>query len=168
MNNFIKEKFRIMFHQISLILGSVWPRYHYHIKSFSAVNWTYFCDYPWIKRFPCRERVICFRAGERTGSFIPNFPLAEHFEGKRGIVQAFHKGCKVWASSFFFFYILCLTDIGSWLELFGFQLHNVLPGFPKPELENLELTYELLQLQTKTQEWDPGKVCKNFTISIYP
>ncbi|XP_027390986.1 teneurin-1 isoform X5 [Bos indicus x Bos taurus] len=49
------------------------------------------------------------------------------------------------------------TDIGSWLELFGFQLHNVLPGFPKPELENLELTYELLQLQTKTQEWDPGK-----------
>uniref|UniRef100_A0A8B9X235 Teneurin-1 n=1 Tax=Bos mutus grunniens TaxID=30521 RepID=A0A8B9X235_BOSMU len=47
------------------------------------------------------------------------------------------------------------TDIGSWLELFGFQLHNVLPGFPKPELENLEL--ELLQLQTKTQEWDPGK-----------
>lgn len=70
--------------------------------------------------------------------------------------------------SFIFFYILCLTDIGSWLELFGFQLHNVLPGFPKPELENLELTYELLQLQTKTQEWDPGKVCKNFTISIYP
>ncbi|XP_049974791.1 teneurin-1 isoform X2 [Alexandromys fortis] len=50
------------------------------------------------------------------------------------------------------------TDIGSWLELFGFQLHNVLPGFPKPELENLDLTYELLQLQTKTQEWDPGKV----------
>ncbi|KAM5195543.1 teneurin-1 isoform 2-T9 [Hipposideros larvatus] len=49
------------------------------------------------------------------------------------------------------------TDIGSWLELFGFQLHNVLPGFPKPELENLELTYELIQLQTKTQEWDPGK-----------
>ncbi|KAM6151151.1 teneurin-1 isoform 2-T2 [Rhynchocyon petersi] len=49
------------------------------------------------------------------------------------------------------------TDIGTWLELFGFQLHNVLPGFPKPELEDLELTYELLQLQTKTQEWDPGK-----------
>ncbi|XP_060039561.1 teneurin-1 isoform X2 [Erinaceus europaeus] len=49
------------------------------------------------------------------------------------------------------------TDIGSWLELFGFQLHNVLPGFPKPELEDLELTHELLQLQAKTQEWDPGK-----------
>uniref|UniRef100_A0A8C8RBK7 Teneurin-1 n=1 Tax=Pelusios castaneus TaxID=367368 RepID=A0A8C8RBK7_9SAUR len=49
------------------------------------------------------------------------------------------------------------TDIGSWLELFGFQLHNVLPGFPKPEIETLETTYELLQLQTKTQEWDPGK-----------
>ncbi|NXK66126.1 TEN1 protein, partial [Sylvietta virens] len=49
------------------------------------------------------------------------------------------------------------TDIGSWLELFGFQLHNVLPGFPKPEIEALGATYELLQLQTKTQEWDPGK-----------
>jgi hypothetical protein len=58
---------------------------------------------------------------------------------------------------------LCFTDIGTWLELFGFQLHNVLPGFPKPELENMELTYELLQLQTKTQEWDPGKVSTNFS-----
>uniref|UniRef100_A0A672V9V8 Teneurin-1 n=1 Tax=Strigops habroptila TaxID=2489341 RepID=A0A672V9V8_STRHB len=49
------------------------------------------------------------------------------------------------------------TDIGSWLELFGFQLHNVLPGFPKPEIEALGTTYELLELQAKTQEWDPGK-----------
>ncbi|XP_058052591.1 teneurin-1 [Ahaetulla prasina] len=49
------------------------------------------------------------------------------------------------------------TDIGSWLELFGFQLHNVLPGFPKPEMDAVDTTYELLQLQTKTQEWDPGK-----------
>jgi hypothetical protein len=62
--------------------------------------------------------------------------------------------------------MLYLTDIGTWLELFGFQLHNVLPGFPKPELENLELTYEVLQLQTKTQEWDPGKVSKSFIICI--
>uniref|UniRef100_A0ABM5EWL4 Teneurin-1 isoform X2 n=1 Tax=Pogona vitticeps TaxID=103695 RepID=A0ABM5EWL4_9SAUR len=49
------------------------------------------------------------------------------------------------------------TDIGSWLELFGFQLHNVLPGFPKPEIDTFQTTYELVQLQTKTQEWDPGK-----------
>ncbi|XP_039204684.1 teneurin-1 isoform X2 [Crotalus tigris] len=49
------------------------------------------------------------------------------------------------------------TDIGSWLELFGFQLHNVLPGFPRPGMGTLDTTYELLQLQTKTQEWDPGK-----------
>lgn len=49
------------------------------------------------------------------------------------------------------------TDIGSWLELFGFQLHNVLPGFPKPEKKGFESSYELVQLQTKTQEWDPGK-----------
>uniref|UniRef100_A0A672JPX9 Teneurin transmembrane protein 1 n=1 Tax=Salarias fasciatus TaxID=181472 RepID=A0A672JPX9_SALFA len=27
------------------------------------------------------------------------------------------------------------TDIGSWLQLFGFQLHNVVPGFPKPEVD---------------------------------
>uniref|UniRef100_A0A8C6U1H4 Teneurin transmembrane protein 1 n=1 Tax=Neogobius melanostomus TaxID=47308 RepID=A0A8C6U1H4_9GOBI len=25
------------------------------------------------------------------------------------------------------------TDIESWLQLFGFQLHNVVPGFPRPE-----------------------------------
>uniref|UniRef100_A0A6I8SWH5 Teneurin-1 n=1 Tax=Xenopus tropicalis TaxID=8364 RepID=A0A6I8SWH5_XENTR len=49
------------------------------------------------------------------------------------------------------------TDIGSWLELFGFRLHNVLPGFPKPESKDFESTYELQQLQTQTQEWDPGK-----------
>lgn len=49
------------------------------------------------------------------------------------------------------------TDIGSWLELFGVQLHNVLPGFPKPDVETFESTYELSKLQTKTQEWDPGK-----------
>lgn len=66
----------------------------------------------------------------------------------------------------FFFHDFCLIDIGSWLELFGFQLHNVLPGFPKPELENLELTYELLQLQTKTQEWDPGKV-RDILLSLF-
>lgn len=37
----------------------------------------------------------------------------------------------------------------------------MLPGFPKPEMEALGTTYELLQLQTKTQEWDPGKVSKH-------
>lgn len=109
MNNFIKEKFRIMFYQINLILWTVWPQCYYHIKSFSAVNWTYLCDYPWIKRFPCRERIIYFRAGDSRENFIPNFPLAEHFEGRRGTVQAFHKGCKVWASSFFSF-IFCASQ----------------------------------------------------------
>lgn len=54
--------------------------------------------------------------------------------------------------------MLSFLDIGSWLELFGFQLHNVLPGFPKPEKKGFESSYELVQLQTKTQEWDPGKV----------
>nr|XP_006632818.2 PREDICTED: teneurin-1 isoform X1 [Lepisosteus oculatus]XP_015206937.1 PREDICTED: teneurin-1 isoform X1 [Lepisosteus oculatus]XP_015206938.1 PREDICTED: teneurin-1 isoform X1 [Lepisosteus oculatus] len=50
------------------------------------------------------------------------------------------------------------TDIGSWLQLFGFQLHNVVPGFPKPDVENMEQTYELMKTQTKTQDWDPSKV----------
>eukprot|EP00062_Callorhinchus_milii_P001146 gi/632936225/ref/XP_007893009.1/ PREDICTED: teneurin-1 [Callorhinchus milii] len=49
------------------------------------------------------------------------------------------------------------TDIGSWLQLFGFQLHNVVPGFPKPEMHTMEPTYELLKTQTKTQDWDPSK-----------
>ncbi|KAL4648805.1 teneurin-1-like [Arapaima gigas] len=49
-------------------------------------------------------------------------------------------------------------DIGSWLQLFGFQLHNVVPGFPKPDVENTEQTYELKKTQTKTQDWDPSKV----------
>ncbi|XP_051791182.1 LOW QUALITY PROTEIN: teneurin-1 [Erpetoichthys calabaricus] len=50
------------------------------------------------------------------------------------------------------------TDIGSWLQLFGFQLHNVVPGFPKPDVQNMEQTYELMKTQTKTQDWDPSKV----------
>ncbi|KAJ8348239.1 hypothetical protein SKAU_G00268280 [Synaphobranchus kaupii] len=50
------------------------------------------------------------------------------------------------------------TDIGSWLQLFGFQLHNVVPGFPKPDVQSMEQTYELMKTQTKTQDWDPSKV----------
>ncbi|KAF3838050.1 hypothetical protein F7725_009818 [Dissostichus mawsoni] len=50
------------------------------------------------------------------------------------------------------------TDIGSWLQLFGFQLHNVVPGFPKPEVGRMEQTYELMKTQTKTQDWDSSKV----------
>ncbi|XP_066570780.1 teneurin-1 [Amia ocellicauda] len=49
------------------------------------------------------------------------------------------------------------TDIGSWLQLFGFQLHNVVPGFPKPDVDGMEQTYELMKTQTKTQDWDPSK-----------
>ncbi|XP_046872433.1 teneurin-1-like isoform X2 [Hypomesus transpacificus] len=50
------------------------------------------------------------------------------------------------------------TDIGSWLQLFGFQLHNVVPGFPKPEVGSLEQAYELMKTQTRTQDWDSSKV----------
>ncbi|XP_038630838.1 teneurin-1 isoform X3 [Scyliorhinus canicula] len=50
------------------------------------------------------------------------------------------------------------TDIGSWLHLFGFQLHNVVPGFPKPKMNVMEATYELLKTQSRTENWDPSKV----------
>ncbi|CAL8332205.1 unnamed protein product, partial [Gadus morhua 'NCC'] len=50
------------------------------------------------------------------------------------------------------------SDIGSWLQLFGFQLHNVVPGFPKPEVGSMEQAYELMKTQTKTQDWDSSKV----------
>ncbi|XP_076878792.1 teneurin-1-like isoform X2 [Brachyhypopomus gauderio] len=50
------------------------------------------------------------------------------------------------------------TDIGSWLQLFGFQLHNVVPGFPKPDVAGMEQTYEMMKTQTKTQDWDSSKV----------
>uniref|UniRef100_A0A4W4DYT4 Teneurin transmembrane protein 1 n=1 Tax=Electrophorus electricus TaxID=8005 RepID=A0A4W4DYT4_ELEEL len=50
------------------------------------------------------------------------------------------------------------TDISSWLKLFGFQLHNVVPGFPKLSEENTEQTYEMMNVHTHTQSWDPSKV----------
>uniref|UniRef100_A0A3B5M6D2 EGF-like domain-containing protein n=1 Tax=Xiphophorus couchianus TaxID=32473 RepID=A0A3B5M6D2_9TELE len=40
----------------------------------------------------------------------------------------------------------------TWLQLFGFQLHNVVPGFPKPEVSRMEQTYELMKTQTKTRQ----------------
>ncbi|XP_048461254.1 teneurin-1-like [Rhincodon typus] len=54
--------------------------------------------------------------------------------------------------------LLFAKYIGSWLQLFGFQLHNVVPGFPKPEMNVMEATYELLKTQTRTQNWDPSKI----------
>uniref|UniRef100_A0A3B4ALP1 EGF-like domain-containing protein n=1 Tax=Periophthalmus magnuspinnatus TaxID=409849 RepID=A0A3B4ALP1_9GOBI len=58
------------------------------------------------------------------------------------------------------------TDIGSWLQLFGFQLHNVVPGFPRPEVASMEQTYELMKTQTKTQDWDTTKVTINQNYQI--
>lgn len=50
------------------------------------------------------------------------------------------------------------AGVGSWLQLFGIKLHNVVPGFPKPEVGKMEQTYELMNTQTKTQDWDSSKV----------
>lgn len=57
----------------------------------------------------------------------------------------------------FLFSYVC-AGISSWLQLFGIKLHNVVPGFPKPEVGKMEQTYELMNTQTKTQDWDSSKV----------
>lgn len=49
-------------------------------------------------------------------------------------------------------------DVNSWLLTFGFQLHNVIPGYPRPEIDAMEPSYELQNTQMKTQEWDNSKV----------
>uniref|UniRef100_A0A4W3GN87 Teneurin transmembrane protein 3 n=1 Tax=Callorhinchus milii TaxID=7868 RepID=A0A4W3GN87_CALMI len=43
-----------------------------------------------------------------------------------------------------------VTDVNTWLLTFGFQLHNVIPGFPIPRQGVSEPSYELV----KSQEWD--------------
>ncbi|XP_041440534.1 teneurin-4 isoform X7 [Xenopus laevis] len=50
-----------------------------------------------------------------------------------------------------------MTDVNSWLLTFGFQLHNVIPGYPKPDIDAMEPSYELINTQMKTQEWDNSK-----------
>lgn len=61
-------------------------------------------------------------------------------------------------NGFTVFCICFCADISSWLQLFGFQLHNVVPGFPKPKVENTEQTYEMMATQIRTQTWDTSKV----------
>uniref|UniRef100_A0A6I8PGC2 Teneurin transmembrane protein 4 n=1 Tax=Ornithorhynchus anatinus TaxID=9258 RepID=A0A6I8PGC2_ORNAN len=50
-----------------------------------------------------------------------------------------------------------MTDVNSWLRTFGFQLHNVIPGFPGPDVTATEPSYELTRTQTRTREWDDSK-----------
>ncbi|KAM6973576.1 LOW QUALITY PROTEIN: teneurin-4 [Aplochiton taeniatus] len=50
-----------------------------------------------------------------------------------------------------------MTDVNSWLVTFGFQLYNVIPGYRKPSTDAMEPSYELIQTQIKTQEWDSTK-----------
>lgn len=58
------------------------------------------------------------------------------------------------------FLLLSHPDVNSWLLTFGFQLHNVIPGYPKPDTEAMEPSYELVHTQMKTQEWDNSKVIR--------
>ncbi|XP_060718384.1 teneurin-1 [Tachysurus vachellii] len=50
------------------------------------------------------------------------------------------------------------TDVSSWLQLFGFQLHNVVPGFPTLPVEKTQHTYEMMNTQARTHSWEPSKV----------
>ncbi|TRY90659.1 hypothetical protein DNTS_005399 [Danionella cerebrum] len=50
-----------------------------------------------------------------------------------------------------------MTDVNSWLVTFGFQLYNVIPGYPKPVTDSMEPSYELIHTQMKTQEWESTK-----------
>lgn len=56
------------------------------------------------------------------------------------------------------FLLLHCPDVNSWLLTFGFQLHNVIPGYPPPDTDAMEPSYELVHTQMKTQEWDNSKV----------
>lgn len=58
------------------------------------------------------------------------------------------------------FLLLSHPDVNSWLLTFGFQLHNVIPGYPKPDTDAMEPSYELMHTQMKTQEWDNSKVIR--------
>ena len=62
--------------------------------------------------------------------------------------------------------LLSHPDVNSWLLTFGFQLHNVIPGYPKPDMDAMEPSYELIHTQMKTQEWDNSKVI--YTHSCLP
>jgi hypothetical protein len=59
------------------------------------------------------------------------------------------------------FLLLSHPDVNSWLLTFGFQLHNVIPGYPKPDTDAMEPSYELKHTQMKTQEWDNSKVTRS-------
>lgn len=50
------------------------------------------------------------------------------------------------------------ADVSSWLQLFGFQLHNVVPGFPTLPVEKTQHTYEMMNTQARTHSWEPSKV----------
>ncbi|XP_060740656.1 teneurin-3 isoform X1 [Tachysurus vachellii] len=43
-----------------------------------------------------------------------------------------------------------LTDVNTWLVVFGFHLHNSIPGFPRPKSEMTRVSYEL----AKSEIWD--------------
>ncbi|XP_036607172.1 teneurin-2 [Trichosurus vulpecula] len=51
-----------------------------------------------------------------------------------------------------------VTDVKSWLVMFGFQLSNIIPGFPRAKMYFVPPPYELSESQAKCQAWSPGRL----------
>lgn len=55
------------------------------------------------------------------------------------------------------------ADVNTWLVVFGFHLHNSIPGFPRPNSGMTRVSYEL----DKSEIWDNLPVGPEIIICIY-
>lgn len=60
---------------------------------------------------------------------------------------------------------VCLfpVDVTTWLVVFGFHLHNSIPGFPVPKSGMTQVSYELV----KSEIWDNLPVRPVIGVCIY-
>lgn len=55
------------------------------------------------------------------------------------------------------------VDVNTWLVVFGFHLHNSIPGFPVPKSGMTRVSYEL----AKSEIWDNLPVCPDIRVLMY-
>lgn len=60
--------------------------------------------------------------------------------------------------------LLSAVDVKSWLVMFGFQLSNIIPGFPRHSLYFVEPPYEL----QATQHCENGQVRTTAPLKMSP
>uniref|UniRef100_A0A671NNJ9 Teneurin-2 n=1 Tax=Sinocyclocheilus anshuiensis TaxID=1608454 RepID=A0A671NNJ9_9TELE len=58
-----------------------------------------------------------------------------------------------------------VTDVKSWLVMFGFQLSNIIPGFPRHSLYFVDPPYEILATSCDTEVWSNKK--SYFKLQLY-